>query len=86
MASGQFANWHVENAKYAIPSPIMNVFDDKMLGDQKKLQSIFWQGWLNSVAGKGDFEKDWNDMASKWLKAGGEDIIKAGNEYYKNNK
>lgn len=85
-ASGQFPDWTVLNSKYAIASPLMNVMDDKLIGDYNKLESIYGEGWLKAVLGTGDFDKTWNDMIQRWLKEGGQEIIDYGVEYYKNNK
>jgi len=86
MAKGQFANWQAMNTSYSIPSPLMNVFDDNLLGDSQKLLSIFAEGWLKSVVDTDNFDKQWNDMVEKWLNAGGKEIIEYGNKYYKENK
>ena len=86
MAQGQFANWQVQNTGYSVPSPLMNVFDDNLLGDQQKLLSIFAEGWLKSIVDSKGFESEWNKMTEKWLSSGGQEIITYGNEYYKNNK
>jgi putative aldouronate transport system substrate-binding protein len=84
MATGKFSNWQVENSKYAIASPLMNIYDDNLLGDSKKLGSIWAQGWSKAVVGNGDFEKEWEAMKAKWLENGGVEIIKYGNELNKN--
>lgn len=85
MANGQFPDWFAMNAKYTMTTPLLNVFDDKILGDQAKLRSTFGEGWLKAVMSD-DFEKAWSELQEKWLSAGGKDIITYGNEYYKNMK
>mgnify|MGYP000108760343 FL=1 len=86
MAKGQFANWQIMNTSYSVPSPLMNVFDDNLLGDEQKLLSIFAEGWLKSVVDYDNFDKQWDEMVEKWLNAGGREIIEYGNRYYKDNK
>ncbi|WP_313563404.1 extracellular solute-binding protein [Ruminiclostridium cellobioparum] len=87
MATGQFADWQANNAKYAIASPLTNVVDDSVLGDANKLLSIFAEGYLKAVVGNSnDFDKAWGEMVDKWLKAGGDQVIKNGNDFYKASK
>ncbi|HEY8499834.1 MAG TPA: extracellular solute-binding protein [Clostridia bacterium] len=86
MAKGQFANWQIMNTSYSIPSPLMNVFDDNLLGDEQKLLSIFAEGWLKSVVDIDNFDRQWDEMTEKWMNAGGKEIIEYGNKYYKENK
>ncbi|MBD2868985.1 extracellular solute-binding protein [Paenibacillus arenilitoris] len=82
MAKGSFPDWFAINSKYSIAPPLMNVFDDNLLGDQGKLRSAYGEGWLKAIMSK-DFDKDWNELQQKWLAAGGQDIIAYGQEYYK---
>ncbi len=86
MAKGQFASWQVMNTAYAVASPLMNVFDDRLLGDEQKLLSIFAEGWLKAIVDSNSFESEWDKMVEKWMNAGGKDIIEYGNEYYKSSK
>jgi putative aldouronate transport system substrate-binding protein len=87
MSKGDFSTWQAMNSRYSVSSPLMNVFDDRLLGDANKLLSIFNEGWLMSVLGTdADFDKNWSAMKAKWLKAGGDEIIKYGQEYYKAHK
>jgi ABC-type glycerol-3-phosphate transport system substrate-binding protein len=85
MAEGKFPDWFATNAKYAMAPPLMNVFDDKMLGDQTKLRSTFGEGWLKAIMGD-NFDAAWDELQKKWLAAGGQDVITYGQEYYKINK
>jgi ABC-type glycerol-3-phosphate transport system substrate-binding protein len=87
MAKGEFSTWQAINSHYSISSPLMNVFDDRLLGDADKLLSIYNEGWLKAVLGSdSEFDKNWSDLQAKWLKAGGADIVKYGQEYYKTHK
>jgi putative aldouronate transport system substrate-binding protein len=84
MAKGEFSTWQAMNSRYSVPSPMMNILDDRLLGDADKLLSIFNEGWLKAVLSPdGSFDKNWSDMQAKWMKAGGADILKYGQDYYK---
>jgi putative aldouronate transport system substrate-binding protein len=85
MAAGAFPDFFATNAKYTMAPPLMNVFDEKVLGDQGKLSSTFGEGWLKAVMGD-NFDGAWAELQKKWLAAGGQDVITAGQEYYKKNK
>jgi putative aldouronate transport system substrate-binding protein len=85
MATGAFPDYFATNAKYTMAPPLMNVFDEKVLGDQGKLRSAFGEGWLKAVMGD-NFDTAWDELQKKWLAAGGQDVITAGQEYYKKNK
>jgi putative aldouronate transport system substrate-binding protein len=85
MAEGAFPDFFATNAKYTMAPPLMNVFDDKILGDQTKLRSIFGEGWLKAIMGD-DFDGAWAELQKKWLAAGGQEVIANGQEYYKKNK
>lgn len=85
MAAGKFPDWFATNAKYTMAPPLMNVFDDKVLGDQTKLRSTFGEGWLKAIMGD-NFDAAWDELQKKWLAAGGQEVIANGQEYYKKNK
>ncbi|KRE82512.1 hypothetical protein ASG89_14750 [Paenibacillus sp. Soil766] len=85
MAEGKFPDWFATNAKYAMAPPLMNVFDDKVLGDQTKLRSTFGEGWLKAIMGD-NFDAAWDELQKKWMAAGGQEVITAGQEYFKKNK
>ncbi|MNG41471.1 hypothetical protein D3C84_1306770 [compost metagenome] len=61
------------------------MFDDKVLGDQTKLRSTFGEGWLKAIMGD-NFDAAWDEMTKKWLAAGGQEVLVAGQDYYKKNK
>ena len=82
VADGEFASWNTMLLKYSIPSPLQNVFDDRLVKDEKKLESITDAGILKCIVDKGDFDRNWEEMKTKWLEAGGADAIKAANEIY----
>src|SRR5690606_13447787 len=82
MAKGSFPDWFAINSKYSIAPPLMNVFDDNLLGDQCKLRSTYGEGWLKAIMSK-DFEKDLNELHLKLIPAGINNIITYVQEYYK---
>lgn len=85
-AGSRFTNMYAMIAKDSKPGPIVNNFDKKLKGDEKKLGDISIQGWTQCLLGKGDFETIWTGYVDKWMKAGGDTITKAANEFYTSNK
>lgn len=79
----QFSNWAVANAKLAIANPMINMLDERIVMDSK-LSSMYVENELKCLVAKdADFESTFNEAKDKWMKAGGETLIKNGNEVYK---